>query len=87
MHMVGQMALEMQDLKPSLLSPLTTKQPTLRLTSSGTTEKALHARAWTEDLIGGVGVCIHTIVLNSENSFHAIDLDISFAGLAGENIR
>jgi hypothetical protein len=43
-------------------------------------------RAWSEDVIGGVGVCIHVIVLNTANSFQVINAAITFAGLADANV-
>lgn len=62
-------ALEMHDLKPSLLAPVTSVQPTISVRNN----TALRARAWVEEVRGGTGVCIHAIVVNIANAFQSID--------------
>ena len=76
LHGVERIAQEMQDLKPSLLAPLTTPQPSISVATAG-----LRARAWSEDVRGSTTVCIHAIVLNSLNAFQPVNATLTFAGL------
>ena len=78
MHGVGKVALEMQDLKASLLAPVTRAQPTISVENN----TALRARAWAEEVRGGTGACVHAIVVNTANGFQSIDAAITGAATA-----
>jgi hypothetical protein len=73
-------AQEMLDLKPALLAPVTTKQPSIELAGSGS--DGLRGRAWTEDVIGSAAgsVCIHVVVLNTLNRFVPVHATLRFDG-------
>jgi len=71
-HGVSDVALQMQDLKPSLLGPLTRAQPSISVKN-----QALRAKAWSEDVVGSNTVCIHAIVLNIENGFQTVAAQVS----------
>jgi len=71
-HGVSDVALQMQDLKPSLLGALTRAQPSISVAS-----QALRAKAWSEDVLGSNTVCIHAIVLNTVNSFQSVAAQVS----------
>ena len=75
-QVVARIALEMQDLKPSLLPSVTAQQPSVRAFNP-----SLRARAFGEDVVGSTEVCIHVIVLNTDNAFEAVQLEIAFRGL------
>lgn len=79
LHGVQDIAQEMLDLKPSLLAPVTTKQPSVNLTG-GSESDGLRGRAWAEDVIGSAAgsVCIHVIVLNTLNHYLPVDATLSF---------
>ena len=71
-----QVAREFDDLKPSLVAALDSAQPT---TSSS--NPAIFARSYAEEVLGAEEVCIHTIALNVENSFQAYELQLAYPGL------
>jgi hypothetical protein len=75
-QVVARIALEMQDLKPSLLPSVTAQQPSVRVFNP-----SLRARAFSEDVVGSTEVCIHVIILNTDNAFEAVQLEIAFRGL------
>ena len=62
-HGAELLAREVQDLKPSLIFPLDVPQP-----SVSTSHPAAVARAYSEDMLGAVGLCMHVIVLNTDNA-------------------
>ena len=63
---------EFQDLKPSLIFPLDVPQP-----SVSTSHPAAVARAYSEDMLGAVGLCMHVIVLNTDNAFTPFELQLT----------
>jgi len=63
---------EFNDLKPSLIFPLDVPQP-----SVSTSHPAAVARAYSEDMLGAVGLCMHVIVLNTENAFTPFELQLT----------
>eukprot|EP01052_Picozoa_sp_SAG31_P020758 SAG31_NODE_1575_length_7841_cov_3.083958_3_plen_721_part_00 len=75
-QVVARIALEMQDLKPSLLPSVAARQPSVHVSNP-----SLRARAFSEDVAGSTEVCIHVIILNTDNSFEAVQLQLTFSGL------
>jgi hypothetical protein len=78
LHGVGDVAQEMQDLKASLLAPVTQTQPSVSVSNN-----VLRARAWAEAVAGSTSsdVCVHVIVLNSANSFQHVSAVIDYHNL------